>query len=157
MSARTSQGTKLTFDDQTGFSTEEAENCTTITDPGNAGAIPVTKGGSVALVSAGAETRTLAAPTHGGQILNIYFKTDAGNIVITVAAAFITTMNTITFADAGDSITLIGVYNGTALVWRLLFNDIKGAQRAPLATTPTNINQVTPGKFSSMLKGLSAV
>jgi hypothetical protein len=57
----------------------------TIADPGNAGAIPVTNGGHVAIVTAGAETRTLAAPSAAGQELLVYMKTDGGDCVITVA------------------------------------------------------------------------
>lgn len=97
---------------------------TNLTDPGNAGAIPVTKSGSVPIVSAGAETRTLAIPTAIGQTLTIYFKTDGGDCVVTVASAINATgNNTITLNDANDSITLIGVHNGTALCWRVLVND----------------------------------
>jgi predicted RecA/RadA family phage recombinase len=61
----------------------------TIADPGNAGAIPVNQGsGHVALVTAAAETRTLAVPAAVGQRLLLYMKTDGGNCVVTVASAF---------------------------------------------------------------------
>lgn len=97
---------------------------TNLTDPGDAGAIPVTKSGSVPIVTAAAETRTLAIPTAIGQTLTIFFKTDGGDCVVTVASAINAAgNNTITLNDANDSITLIGVHNGTALAWRVLVND----------------------------------
>jgi hypothetical protein len=59
-----------------------------ITDPGDAGAIPVTKSGYCPIVTAGAETRTLAIPSYLGQKIAIGMSTDAGDAVITVASAF---------------------------------------------------------------------
>lgn len=97
-----------------------------VADPGNAGAIPVAQSGSVALVTGGAETRTIAAPTFLGQSLQLYFQTDGGNCVVTVAAAFNVAGNTIlTFADANDSVKLeaFAVTGAGALAWRLTHND----------------------------------
>ena len=95
-----------------------------ITDPGNGGAIPVTRSGCVALVTAGAETRTLAAPTFVNQMLTLYFKTDGGDCVVTAATGLNAGGNTrITLNDENDSIQLIGAYNGTALRWRVSQND----------------------------------
>lgn len=95
-----------------------------ITDPGNAGAIPVTASGFVNLVSGGAETRTLAVPTFEGQLLQLNFKTDAGDCVVTTAtAANQTGNNTLTFADAGDHMILQGAILGANLVWRIVAND----------------------------------
>lgn len=96
----------------------------TINDPGNAGAIPVLDSGSVSLVSAGAETRTLAIPTFAGQILNLYMNTDGGDIVVTSAAGINQAANTlITFNDIGDSLVLIGITSGGLLRWRVLQAD----------------------------------
>jgi hypothetical protein len=94
---------------------------TAIADPGNAGAIPVTGSGYVPLVSAGAETRTLAAPTFIGQELLIYFKTDGGTIVLTCA----TTLNeagnnTLTFAEDGQAVRITAVEQAGNLRWRCL-------------------------------------
>lgn len=95
-----------------------------IADPGNAGAIAVTRSGTCALTSGGAETRTLAIPTFAGQVLNISMTVDAGDIVVTVAQAFNQAANTtITFNDAGDHIALVGVTVGGALRWRVLASD----------------------------------
>ena len=45
-----------------------------VPDPGDGGAIPVTNGGNVSLVTEGAETRTLAAPSFVGQELSLALK-----------------------------------------------------------------------------------
>jgi len=96
----------------------------TITDPGNAGAIPVTATGRVAIVTAGAETRTLAAPTIVGQRLLLYMKTDGGDAVITCATAVNQTGdNTITMNDAGDSLELVAIESGSNKRWRVAYND----------------------------------
>lgn len=97
----------------------------TITDPADAGAIPVGEGsGSVSLVSAGAETRTIADPAFTGQILNLGFKTDGGDCVVTTASPVNQTgNNTLTFADVGDNIVLIGSPDGADIEWRVLAND----------------------------------
>ena len=96
-----------------------------ITDPGDAGAIPVTASGSVALVTAGAETRTLADPTFIGQTISLYLKTDGGNCVVTSASDVTNTSgeNVMTFADVGDSVILIAIEDGSDLEWRQLQND----------------------------------
>lgn len=93
-----------------------------ITDPGDAGAIPVNQGdGYVELVTAGAETRTLAAPAYIGQRLLITMKTDGGDGVLTVASTVNQTgNNTLTFADANDTIELVGRANSK---WSVGFND----------------------------------
>lgn len=95
-----------------------------VADPGASGAIGVTTGGVCRLVSAGAETRTLAIPTFLGQELTLAMKTDAGDIVVTSAQAFNQAgNNTATFNDAGDTLSLIGIDVGGALRWRVRSND----------------------------------
>jgi hypothetical protein len=95
-----------------------------IPDPGDGNAIAVTQPGAVALVTAGAETRTLAAPTSIGQELLIYMKTDGGNCVVTCATTFNETgNNTATFTDTGEAIKLVAVEEGSTLRWRTLLND----------------------------------
>jgi len=95
-----------------------------VADPGDAGAIPVTQSASVAITTAGAETRTLAIPSFIGQRLNICFDTDAGDCVITVASGVNQTgNNTLTGADAGDHISLEAITVGGTLAWRILAND----------------------------------
>lgn len=95
-----------------------------VADPGNAGAIGVDASGTVQLVTGGAETRTLAAPSFLGQTLCLNLKTDGGDCVVTCATAVNQTGNNkLTLADAGDEITLKAVYNGANLRWRVVSND----------------------------------
>ena len=97
---------------------------TAITDPGASGAIPVTDSGHVDIVTAAAETRTLAAPSSIGQLLLISMKTDGGDCVITVATGINQTGNTtITLNDAGDTIVLVAIENGANKRWRVVAND----------------------------------
>ena len=95
-----------------------------ITDPGNAGAIPVTQSGYCDIVTAGAETRTLAAPTFKGQTMLISLKTDGGDCVIAVATLVNQTGNNrITLGDAGDAISLIAKSSGATILWSVVHND----------------------------------
>ena len=95
----------------------------TLADPGNAGAIPVTDSGMVPIVTAGAETRTVANPAKAGLMLGLNMKTDGGDCVVTVAAAINATgNNTITLNDAGDVITLLSVANGGNFRWTVIAN-----------------------------------
>lgn len=96
-----------------------------ITDPGDGGAIPVAKSGTVAITTTGVDdTRTLAIPALAGIELGISLDVDAGDAVITAAAAINQTgNNTITMDDAGDFIMLKAVQVAGALVWRVVEND----------------------------------
>jgi len=95
-----------------------------ITDPGDAGAIPVTRSGSVAITTAAAETRTMAIPALAGITIAMSFDVDVDDCVITVAAPINETGNdTITMANAGDFIVLTAVQVAGALVWRMVVND----------------------------------
>jgi predicted RecA/RadA family phage recombinase len=95
-----------------------------ITDPGNAGAIPVTASGVCELVTTAAQTRTLAAPSFLGEILELSFKTDGGDCVITCATTVNQTgNNTITLNDAGDCVLLIAKSNGANKRWSVVSND----------------------------------
>ena len=95
-----------------------------IADPGDAAAIPVTQSGTVAIVTAGAETRTLAAPAYVGQELVLYMKTDGGDCVVAIATAVNQTGNNrATFNDAGDVLVLRAIESGANLRWRVVAND----------------------------------
>lgn len=95
-----------------------------IADPGDAGAIPVTRSGSVPITTAAAETRTLAIPTFIGQELSISCDVYVGNAVITVASAINQAGNTIiTLNTAGDTVKLTAVQIGGVLAWRVVVND----------------------------------
>lgn len=91
----------------------------------NAGAIVPDRSPAVeAIKTAAAETRTLPRPLSVGQELTIILSVDAGDCVITAAAAINAAGNTImTFDNAGDLIRLIAVPIGAALYWRVVGND----------------------------------
>ena len=92
-----------------------------IEDPGDEGAIPVQQSGVCNLVTAAAETRTLAIPTFIGQEILLVLDTDGGDAVVTVAAAINKTGETvITFTDAGGMAKLEAATVAGALVWRLV-------------------------------------
>lgn len=95
-----------------------------ITDPGDAGAIPVVASGSCMLVSAGAEARTIGTPTFVGQQLNICVQTHVGVITITVASTYnVANNNTLISSAVGESCLLTSVNESGSLVWRLTHND----------------------------------
>jgi hypothetical protein len=104
----------------TGMVGKDTDLDTIIADPGDAGAIPVTGSGQVPLVTAGAETRTLAVPSYAGQRLLLYLKTDGGDCVVTVAQAINAEgRTTLTLDDAGDHVLLVGIEEGANLRWRV--------------------------------------
>lgn len=95
-----------------------------IADPGNGNAIPVTASGYVPLVTGGAETRTLAAPTFVGQEIVLYMKTDGGDCVVTCSTTINETGNTvITFANTGEAVRLFAVEEGANKRWRMATAD----------------------------------
>lgn len=96
-----------------------------LADPGAAGAIPVTTFGNVAMTSAAAEARSLAAPSFVGQILTLSVASYVGDITVTSGSGAINQAgNTImTFGSATDSITLIAANVGGVKRWRILAND----------------------------------
>lgn len=95
-----------------------------IADPGNAGAIPVSDSGHVEIVTAAAETRTLAAPTYLGQLLLVSLKTDGGDCVIAVATLINQTGNNrLTLNDAGDAVLLAAKSSGANIRWSVVSND----------------------------------
>jgi hypothetical protein len=68
------------------------------------------------IVTAGAETRTLAAGVEG-QVKVLYMKTDGGDCVVTLTGNPAAT-DTLTFNDAGDIVVLM--YNNDR--WNILVN-----------------------------------
>jgi len=96
-----------------------------IADPGDAGAIPIDHSGFVALVTGGAETRTLADANKPGVVLDLYLKTDGGDCVVTGASDVTQTggENVMTFADVGDHIRLVSIEDGADFEWRVVAND----------------------------------
>lgn len=95
-----------------------------IADPGDAGAVPVTRSGNCALTSAGAETRTLADPGTVGLTLNITCDVYVGDITLTAASALNQTgNNTLVFGAARDTLTLTSIQVGGVPVWQIVGND----------------------------------
>lgn len=95
-----------------------------VADPGTGAAIPVTTSATINIVTAGAETNTLAIPSFLGQVLLLNVATYVGNRVITSAQAINQAGNTImTFGAARDLIELRAVLVGTALRWAVTAND----------------------------------
>lgn len=93
-------------------------------DPGDANTIYATRWGQVfPLVSTGAETRTLAQPNKAGLIVTIGFKTDGGDITLTVTGGYNKGGSTsLTLDTAGQALVFISSQSGTSYVWRLLVN-----------------------------------
>lgn len=94
-----------------------------IADPGDGLAIPVVVNGTIALVTGGAETRTVAIPSFEGQMIDLVFNDDGGDCVIT----FATTINpagndTATFDTEGEALLLKGMMINDVLAWRIVTN-----------------------------------
>lgn len=89
-------------------------------DPGASGTITVDRSPHVVgLVSAGAETRTLARPTQAGKTCFLYMRTDGGDITLTVTGGYNEDGDTtFTFSDPGQFLMLVSTYFGSAYVWR---------------------------------------
>ena len=97
-----------------------------LADPGDGGTIAATSLANCALSSAGAETRSLAAPYFEGQILTLSAGGPVpGNITITSSSGAInqTGDTTMVFNNVADSIVLIGANINGSLLWRVLAND----------------------------------
>lgn len=91
-------------------------------DPGSSGTITVQKSPSVCnLVTAGAENRTLAAPTRQSAEITLFAKTIVTSCTITVTNGYDPTGNTtIVFTASGQNATLRSTYDGTTYKWKLL-------------------------------------
>lgn len=96
-----------------------------IADPGTGQAIPVTQNGYVPIVTAGAETNTLAIPTFRGQRLTLTCDTHVGgDRVVTSAQRINQAGNTVmTFNTAADTIELVAITVAGALRWQVVFNE----------------------------------
>lgn len=88
-------------------------------DPGNAGTITPTLWGLIyPIVTAGAETRTLARPDKAGILTTIVLDTDGGDLTLTVTGGYNAAGDTsITFGDAGDAVVFLSVKTGTTYQW----------------------------------------
>lgn len=95
-------------------------------DPGSGGSITATGNWTVVeMVTAASEARSLKDPVKSGQIIILTLKTDGGDCAVTAATACNTAGNTvITFGDAGDTVVLASIPNGTSgYKWIIIAND----------------------------------
>lgn len=93
-----------------------------IPDPGASGTIVVNESLAVVnLVSAAAESRTLALPTRQGVIVKLHMMTDGGDITLTVASAYNETGDTtFTFSEVGQHATFESFMTSAGVYfWRL--------------------------------------
>lgn len=98
---------------------------TPLADPGTGVAIPVTRSANIGIITAGAETNTLAIPGFIGQRLILSCDTHVGgDRVITSAQRINAAGNTImTFSAAGKVIVLEAVKIAGVLRWQVTAND----------------------------------
>lgn len=92
-------------------------------DPGASGTIVAQKSHSICpLVSAAAETRTLARPLRTGIVLFLQHRTDGGDITLTVTGGYNENgATTMTFSDAGQMVGLISCSDASGtLYWRTI-------------------------------------
>jgi hypothetical protein len=109
-----------------------------IPDPGNGGTINTAQSGVCNLVTAGAETRALAAPANVGQWLLLNLDTDGGDCVVTSATDLnVEQDNTLTFDDAGQNILLVAVTVGGVKRWTA-----PGADTASAGTNGPTLSKV---------------
>ncbi len=92
-----------------------------IRDPGASGNIVVDRYAAFCpLVSAAAETRTLAAPTKAGLRCIVGLDTDGGTVTLTVTGGYNSNDNTsIAFDDAGDFVEFTSIKEGSSYYWRV--------------------------------------
>jgi len=101
-----------------------------VNDPGDAATITIDRNPAVVeLVTATAETRTLADPAGPGVTCVIVLKTDGGDCVVTASSAINQTGNTVlTFGDVNDSVQLYSIQDGSGtFAWRIAGNDTVAA------------------------------
>ena len=110
-----------------------------LADPGEAGHIAAVTESYVLLVTSLAgpgETRTLGDPLYEGQVLDLFFETDGGDCVITADSPVNQAgNNTLTFADAGDHLRLVGGRaGGGEREWRVRADGTPGNDGVALST-----------------------
>lgn len=101
---------------------ELLEANTVVSDPGNGGTIGITAWNQVCLVvTASAETRTLAQPHKAGLLATVVLATDGGTLTLTVTGGVDESNDTsVTLDDAGDFVTFFSIGKGGSYYWRPL-------------------------------------
>jgi hypothetical protein len=111
-----------------------------MTDPGDAGTITVDRWMAVVpLVSAAAETRTLAQPTKSGMMCKLEVKTYVGAITLTVTGGYNQAATaSIVLGTAGDWVLFTSVDVGGSYYWRVVAHE------------GTNIVETGGGTFTTL-------
>lgn len=114
-------------------------------DPGDAGSIVSDRTPqSVGLISAAAETRTLARPTRIGSTMTLFMRSDGGDITVTVTGGYNEAgETTLTFDDAGQFAVFQSFYDGTDYFWRLISHSSIGTLPANSAEVVTATNVIS--------------
>lgn len=113
-------------------------------DPGDAKTISIGKMFEIIpLVSAAAETRTLAAPVRLGIMAILEHKTDGGDITVTVTGGYNEDGSTsIVFSDPGQFAVFLSVDIGGTMTWRKIADHAAGNLTV---TEAGYLNGITPG------------
>lgn len=114
---------------------------TTMPDPGSAGTIIVERSPCIVdLVTAAAETRTLARPTKAGVEVRLHAKTIVTSCTITPTGGYDELGGTtIVFSNAGEFAILTSFYTGSAYFWRLVATHATG-NLSGITATAAEIN-----------------
>ena len=112
-----------------------------MTDPGNAGTITVDRWGAVVpIVTAGAETRTLAQPTKAGLSCLLEIDTYVGACTLTVTGGYNQAATTsITMGTAGDWVLFKSVKVGTSYLWRVVAQEGTNATLTDVTATTATV------------------
>ncbi len=121
-------------------------------DPGASGTVTVDRNPCfVSLVSAAAETRTLAHPTRTGGRVFLLMKTDGGDITLTVTGGYNEDGDTtFSFTDAGQFVEFVACYDGTNYYWRMVSTHALGNLSA-LTATEAELNYLDQDLASNTL------
>lgn len=132
-----------------------------ITDPGNGGTITVDRDLSVVhVVTAAAETRTLAQPNKSGLTCTIVLYTDGGDCTLTVTGGFNQLAETTaTLNDAGDAITFRSICVGGTYYWRVVesIGVPQGDVNRMAVQSVTAVGSVQSLATNSLIAGLNVV
>lgn len=130
-------------------------------DPGDAGTITVEMWGQICpVVTAAAETRTLAQPNRAGLQAAIVLDTDGGDLTLTVTGGYNEDgTTTITLDDAGDFVVVYSVKVGSSYYWRIAANEGTSVATKPLlvVTAVTAVGSVQSLATNSLAPGLNVI
>jgi len=116
-------------------------------DPGDTKTLRPTRDRAVfEIVTAAAETRTLAVPTKAGLITTVVLDVDGGTLTLTVTSGYNADADTsITLADAGDFVTFIAIKIGANFRWRVLAQEGTNVALEDFAVDNLTVTAITLG------------